>query len=343
MKSPWFFIIISRGCLAWTPLFKHWSCVGLVKNVVEGRPYVFQVGDLPMVLWKKPQGGYVSTINICNHMGSTLSDGCITAEGGLQCQYHGMEVKDDSYVGKIIEQEDKLFWSFGSQDLPHQVPHYYDADYETQCFEYDMPCSLPDAAFNSMDLHHPEFVHNNLFGFGSIIPPTNIQTHLFEDDHSVGLSFDYVSGGITSAAAAKKKTRNYHEYHYPTFTWSRVAFDDAYGKENRLIVAVHFLPVGPKQTKWFVTVAQYYLKAPWHKPLVYTMAMSILNQDRDQMEKQALETELKKDWMFLRAFSDEKVLMKMRPWFDIEYKYPDQTECRKLVQEIKSKFLDSLR
>lgn len=331
-----FWLLVLRNAVAWTPLFGHWSCVGLTKNVVEGRPHAFQVGDLPMVLWKKP-GGYVATLNICNHMGSALDGGCVTASGVLRCPYHGMEVKEgDGCVGTVVEQEDKLFWSYGATGAPPVVPHYGDADYVTQCFEYDMPCSLPDAAFNAMDLHHPEFVHNSLLGFGSSVPPSNIETHLFEEDpYRVGLSFDYVSGGVTSAAMQTKRTRNYHEFHYPTFTWSRVAFDGANNEENRLIVAVHFLPVGPKKTKWFVSVAQNYLKAPWHTPLVRAMALSILNQDHAQMQKQVQENGLKQDWMFLRTFSDEEVLMKMRPWFEVEYKYPDIEECRKLVREIK--------
>jgi len=335
-----FFLLVWFAPVAVGWSFGHWSCVGLAKNVVEGRPYAFQVGELPMVLWKKPDG-YVATLNICNHMGSKLDGGCVTASGSLRCPYHGMEVKEgDGCVGTVVEQEDKLFWAYGATGRPQSVPHYMDGDYLTQCFEYDMPCSLPDAAFNAMDLHHPEFVHNGLLGFGSAVPPSNIETHLFEgEDYRVGLSFDYVSGSITSAATQTrlKKTRNYHEFHYPTFTWSRVAFDGAEGQENRLIVAVHFLPVGPKRTKWFVSVAQNYLKAPWHTPLVRAMALSILNQDREQMEKQAKEDGLKQDWLFLRAFPDEEVLMKMRPWFEVDYRYPDMEECRKLLREIKKK------
>jgi len=325
--------------MAWSPLFREWLCVGLAKDVVEGRPFAFQVGDLPMVLWKKPgEDGYVSTLNICNHMGSKLDKGCVTPAGSLRCPYHGMEVREgDGCVGTVIEQEDKVFWSYGATGLPPSVPHYLDGDYETQCFEYEMPCSLPDAAFNAMDLHHPEFVHNSLLGFGSAVPPSNIETHLFEgDDYKVGLSFDYVSGGASSLTRSKR-TRNYHEFHYPAFTWSRVAFDGAGGQENRLIIAVHFLPVEPKKTKWFVSVAQNYLKSPWHPPMVRAMALSILNQDHAQMEKQAKEDGIKKDWLFLRAFSDEEVLMKMRPWFEMDYRYPDMEECRKLLCEIKKR------
>jgi Icc-related predicted phosphoesterase len=90
-----------------------------------------------------------------------------------------------------------------------------------------MDCSLKDSAFNTMDLRHPEYVHSGLFGFGNNIPPKNIK-HFFYSKDKVGLSFDYVSkSNIQALNGNTKFTKNYHMYIYPSFSWSKVSFDES--------------------------------------------------------------------------------------------------------------------
>jgi len=347
------FLTSDKGMSALNPVFSKWSCIGIKSDIekVSGA-FPFQIGDLPMIGWKNVTGGqYLARVNICNHMGSTLNSACVTGEGRLKCQYHGLEFGSCDTMGTIVESQGKLFWSYEPEaagSIPG-LPSYDDADYDTMTFEYEMPCSLPDAAYNSMDLHHPAYVHRSLFGFGSPIPPTNIKSHYFEgDNYKAGLSFDYISEGLSAAVKNSKETNNYHEYIFPTFTWSRVSFQRTDNKEfpastltlhesiknankNHLEIGVHFLPVGLKRTKWFVTVAQNYVKSVWKKPLVMSMALSILSQDYVQMEKQAPENALKRDLMFQRLIDNEEVLAKMRPWFEKEYRYPDLEDSRDLI------------
>jgi len=324
-----------------SPLFKSWNCIGVVSQYSVDKPNIWNIGDLPMVLWKEGDE-WLSRPNVCSHMGSRLDTGCVLptvdvleggkASGSLKCPYHGLRYGKNDSLGSVIEFEDKLFWAWQpDKELPDSVPGYGDPGFDCFVFEYEMPCSLPDAAYNAMDLHHPEFVHQNLLGFGSSVPPTQIQFHEFKDDpKKVGLSFDYVSSGASSllSRGGSKETKNYHLFRFPAFTWSRVSF----GNTNELVIGVHFLPVGPKRTKWFVSIAQNYLKR-WQRPLIMTMALSILNQDRDQMLLQAPENGLKADLLFQRTIPDEEVLDKMQPWFQDEYVYPDLEQARLLIRE----------
>jgi hypothetical protein len=342
MNNYVFFLFLSvtaNAATALNTLFRKWSCIGIESDIAKiPGPFAFRVGDLPMIGWRTQKGSvtggcdtYLARVNICNHMGSTLNNACITGSGQLKCQYHGIEFGMGDTLGTIVSSQGKLFWSYGQENAGVSVPglpSYGDPAYDTMTFEYEMPCSLSDAAYNSMDLHHPAYVHRNLFGFGSAIPPTHIQTHHFvKDSYKVGLSFDYVSEGLSAAIKDSKETKNYHEYIFPTFTWSRVSFKGG----SHLEIGVHFLPVGLKKTKWFVTVAQNYVKAAWKKPLVLSMALSILSQDYAQMERQAPEDALKKDLMFQRLIDDEEVLGKMRPWFEKDYRYPGLEDCRELI------------
>lgn len=328
------FLFIPFLVRAYNPLYRSWNCIGVASSFVGSKPHVWNMGDLPMVLWKEGDE-WLTRPNVCSHMGSRLDTGCRSPTGGLKCGYHGMVFGKNDTLGCIVQQEEKLFWAYEpEQAIPSAVPHYGEEGYDSFCFEYEMPCSLPDSAYNSMDLHHPEYVHQNLFGFGSDVPPSNIVNHVLKGEtgfiETVGLSFDYSSYGLSSKVTLRgdsmKKTSNYHLYKYPSFTWSKVTF----GETNHLIVGVHFLQVGPKRTKWFVSVAQNYVK-PWQRPLVYAMAMSILNQDREQMKKQAPENMLKREIMFGRLIQDEKVLDTMREWFR-SYKYPDMYDSMELLR-----------
>ena len=56
-----------------------------------------------------------------------------------------------------------MFWSYKpTQEKPESIPFFNSPDYETSFLEVEMSCSLQDSAYNTMDLLHPEFVHNNL-------------------------------------------------------------------------------------------------------------------------------------------------------------------------------------
>jgi phenylpropionate dioxygenase-like ring-hydroxylating dioxygenase large terminal subunit len=341
----WNLFILASLYTVWTtgalsPVFKSWNCIGTKAQFFTDKPNVWNMGDLPMALWKEGDE-WLSRPNVCSHMGSRLDTGCVLPTGGLstqqatgslQCPYHGLRYGKNESLGSVIEFQDKLFWSWRpEQELPDAVPGYGEPGFDSLVFEYEMPCSLPDAAYNAMDLHHPEFVHQNLLGFGSSVPPTNIQFHRYtEDPKKVGLSFDYVSAGASAMVSrgGSRETNNFHLFRFPGFTWSRVSF----GKTNELIIGVHFLPVGPKKTKWFVSVAQNYLQR-WQRPLIMAMALSILNQDRDQMLRQAPENGLKADLLFQRIIPDEEVLDTMRPWFRDEYVYPDLEQARLLLRE----------
>jgi phenylpropionate dioxygenase-like ring-hydroxylating dioxygenase large terminal subunit len=56
---------------------RHWQCIGIKKNIDITKPYVCNIGDLPLVVWKNTDNQWLSTINICKHMGSKLDQGKI--------------------------------------------------------------------------------------------------------------------------------------------------------------------------------------------------------------------------------------------------------------------------
>jgi nitrite reductase/ring-hydroxylating ferredoxin subunit len=304
--------------------FNHWHCISIKADIDIYKPLRFNIGELPLVLWKT-KNGWLTTLNICRHMGSRLDNGIITNDGCLKCRYHGLEINEDDRFGETIEHEGKIFWSYKPiYNKPHKIPFYNNKDYEVSFLQIDMEASLPDSAFNTMDLRHPEYVHKG--GFGSSIPPTNIKQYKYKD--RIGLSFDYQSNPMMKKLNDDiRTTQNFHMYIYPTFTWSRVSF-----KNKHLIIAVNLLPLKNKKTRWFVTICHNYYKSTFGKNIIKGLATFILSQDYFQMKNQYPENKLKSAVLFNHIFKDEDVILWLRCQFS-EYKFPDIDLCLDLYND----------
>jgi hypothetical protein len=117
---------------------------------------------------------------------------------------------------------------------------------------------------------------------------------------------------------------------YPTFTWSRVSFND-----KHLIIAVNLLPLENKKTRWFVTICHNYYKSPIQKNVMKGLATFILSQDYFQMKNQYPENKLKAAVLFNHIFKDEDVILWLREEFR-DYKFPDVNTCLDLFTEYNS-------
>ena len=356
-----FFLILSFIVQSYSfqPFLRNWQCIGIQDKIDFSKPYSANIGDLPLVVWqtrKYPHPEYSATVNICKHMGSQLNNAKITDNGCLKCPYHGYEYSSDENFGQVMAHQGKLFWAYKPvQPIPYSVPFFYSPDYETSTFEMTMPCSLQDSAYNTMDLRHPEYVHGGIFGFGNSIPPTNVRHYIHKSDHIrtnseyVGVSFEYASTSLATKQFNAKTSRNYHEYHYPSFSWSKVSIRTPTNKNDRndqdkdkdededddknLIIGVHLLPIAPKQTKWYITICHNYFKSELEKYLMVGLAKTILTQDFTQMQMQAPENKLKQTVMFNKTFNDEDPILWLKDIFTNHYQYPDINECVELYKE----------
>ena len=328
--------------------FRHWTCLGLADSFTASRPHAVQIGELPLVVWKSPQDGTLrAAINICKHMGSRLDAGTITPSGCLKCPYHGYEYTDSDTLGTVVEQEGKLFWAHDPVErTPPKIPYYHHRDYATSTVVIDMDASLRDSALNTVDIRHPEYVHR--LGFGSAQPPQKIQNYVYQSRVGkaigVGVGFDYPSNPVmqkinrqhalrsTLRSSMRNTTSNLHVFRYPAFTWSRVSFPE----DNHLIISVHFLPLAPQKTRWFVTLCHNYNTSPLGVLFLQGLAKTILHQDSVQMQRQAAESALKSRMMFEHTFADETAVTKLHRMFEA-YQYPGEAECLALYLESKKK------
>jgi len=321
--------ILGTNSLISSSFFNNWICIGISNkiNYLSSNPHKVNIGDLPLIIWRNPSTKkLISTINICKHMGSRLDKGTVLPNGCVKCPYHGLEIDDQ--FGKVIEHQGKIFWAYDPiEKTPPKMPFYNNKNFEKSFLEIDMDCSLQDSAYNTMDLRHPEFVHNKMFGFGNVVPPQNIK-HYKYSNNDIGMSFDYSSNSIMKMLNDNiNVTNNFHMYVYPTFSWSKVTFN-----KKHLLIGVNLLPLKKKKTRWYVTVVSNYYKSSFEQNFLQKLAETILNQDYIQMKNQFEENELKKKFMFQHVFPNEEPILELNKMFE-SYKYPDTIEVLKLLNE----------
>lgn len=312
--------------------FNHWICIGIKDKIDFSKPYKINIGELPLVLWKATDNKIASAINICKHMGSKLDNGVITESGCLKCQYHGLENSYEDRFGEVVEHEGKLFWAYKPiKKTPFSVPFFNNPDYEKTFLEITMDASLTDSAFNTMDLRHPEYVHNKLFGFGNVVPPSNIKEYKYPSGDRVGLAFDYCSNKVMRTMNDNVRiTKNYHMFVFPTFSWSKVTFN-----EKNLIIGVNLLPLANKKTRWYITICHNYYKSNPGKEFMKFIASIILGQDFVQMKNQHKDDKLKKAMLFDHKFKDEEVILWLKDMFSA-YEYPNEYQCVEIYNDYKN-------
>ena len=119
-------------------------------------------------------------------------------------------------------------------------------------------------------------------------------------------------------------------YVYPTFSWSRVSFDN-----NHLIIGVNLLPIGKKKTRWYVTICHNYKKSDLGKDFMKMLALTILSQDYSQLKEQNEENDLKKMLLFEHVFKNEEVILSLKSLFE-NYNYPSISKCVELYESYKN-------
>lgn len=321
MKSLTVFLFFIIGVNAYVPTmpFNRWHCIDFEKNIDKSKPFSYNVGDLPLVSWFDEHGKPHSTVNICEHMGSKLDEGKIH-KGCLQCPYHGLTYDEKKTFGDTLIYQDKLWWSYEPiKENPPAIPFYNNNKFETSFIKVDVDASVRDCILNTMDVNHPEFIHNSVLGFGSNFPPTNIKTIQYpKKDMKIGLSFNYKS---TSKLADLKKelhqSTNFHIYEFPYTSWSRVSLPT----NEHLYVNVNMLPLSRNKTRWLVTLKHNYWKTNVEKHFMKFAANCILFQDQQQMKRQANDSILKSLVINKTQLNNEEHLIPMNKILD-NYKYP---------------------
>ena len=311
------------------PLYNYWNCVGFKTDLKKDKPYIFNVGEIPLIAWRN-NDTIITTLNACKHMGSKLDKGKI-CNGNLYCPYHGIKQDINDKCGIMKEFDNKLWWSYNNtvnNDIP-QIP-YDNNDYISSYLTIDMKESLPYSIYNSMDLNHPEFIHNGL-GFGKKDAVNNYK--IYEYTNKIGIGFDYSTKDsvkkLNYDMNIDKLTKNYNEVIYPSTTWSSVLIPE--NKEKNIIIGISMLPIEENLTRWFITIRHNYMKNIIGRKIMIEGTKYILNQDKEQFKYQVKNKELKDFISWKKNLKFENHLYVLNNY----YKYYNYPKINNFIEELK--------
>ena len=292
-------------------IYNNWFCLDFVKNIDKTKPQKYSIGDLPLVVWFKNESLPLSTINICSHHGSTLDSGKINKNGCLVCPYHGLNHDEKLTFGKTMIHQGKLWWSYDNHKKPPSIPFYNNKNFMKSELVIDMNANVFDCIYNTMDINHAEFIHNNMFGFGnSNNPISNLKIYNYKNNKKLGLSFNYKSNTNLKHIKNELKipNRNFNIYEYPYDIWNGINLN----KKEKFYTCFSFLPLSNDKTRWFITLSHNFWKSDIEKKIMEIAGQLILLQDKNQMKNQAKKSKLKSIWINQIKFNNEQQLDEIR-------------------------------
>lgn len=302
--------------------FTHWHCIDIMKNVDKSKPYAYNIGELPLVTWfndSKP----ITTLNICKHMGSKLHEGHVSNDGCLSCPYHGIKHSASDTFGQTIVFEDKLWWSYNAvSKTPPVTPFWKNKNYNTIMFTMLMNANIQDCIFNTLDINHFAYIHDNLFG--KKLPPVEYNYQKLKNK----LIMHYKYNMNTNIELLKSGQKNFHNFQIFSFPFTSTAILSLNDKE-RLVINLNLRPIEPNKTMWVVTLKHNFWKSYFAKVKLDLIMKYILHQDQTQMSKQASDNMLKKSMFYKLKLKNEDHFQELVKMFRA-YEYPDMISVMRL-------------
>jgi len=102
--------------------FREWHSIGIYKAIDKKKPFNFQLGTLPLILWfssidNQPN----SLINSCNHLGNSLKKARIK-DNCLICPFHNSIYNQTNNFGSIAIHNGLVWWSYKSYQKKPYTP-----------------------------------------------------------------------------------------------------------------------------------------------------------------------------------------------------------------------------
>src|SRR4051812_9491477 len=170
---------------------KQWWYPACMSNELRRTPLSIRFMDTPLAVFRGPGGIPTVVIDRCPHRNFPLSRGRITADGSLECGYHGWRFDQTGScvaipglaTGAAAEattrrvgvhattERDGVVWFWGEADsepsgAPFRLPVLPAGGSGTAVLRCDLDSTLHAALENSLDVPHTAFLHRGLFRGG---------------------------------------------------------------------------------------------------------------------------------------------------------------------------------
>jgi phenylpropionate dioxygenase-like ring-hydroxylating dioxygenase large terminal subunit len=257
-------------------------------------------------------------------MGSRLDHGSIS-NGCLACPYHGIRHTSSDAFGTTMVFEDKLWWSYSpSKAKPPATPYHKNKNFNTIMFTLEMDANVKDCIYNTLDINHFGFIHNNLFGQKHIVP--NEYKYTKHANDKLSLKYNYKTNtNMMNIKSDLDDFQNYQIFQYPYTSTAIVSL----ANKDKLVIDINMTPSAPNKTKLIVTLKHNFWKSYVQRIKLDLVIKYILHQDKRQMSKQALDNMLKKKHMNKYILRNEEHFKELNKMFK-NFEYPDMISVMRL-------------
>lgn len=156
-------------------IYRHWTPVISINSFDKSKPFIFNLGSLPLILWFNSALNKPSVIiNSCNHLGSSLKNSIINNDC-LICPNHNFKHNDSHSFGStfINSQDGLIWWSFKSNykypfilnnhinpNNPNNPNNFYNSNY---IIKSDLTLFVLNFIYSFSNSNNYKFISGKLF------------------------------------------------------------------------------------------------------------------------------------------------------------------------------------
>lgn len=272
------------------------------------RPLAVTLMDTPLVVFRGAGGEPAVLLDRCDHRNYPLSLGRVTADGELECGYHGWTYDGGGYCLRVpglrderaqplgnrhvpshaATERDGIVWAWGEPDAeptrrPFALPSLDGPGAGEVVFRHDLEATVRAAAENALDVPHTAFLHRGIFRGG---PPHAITAVRRPVESGVEVRYLGEPVGFGPIRLPRGSTRTFD--HWDRFFLPSIAQIE-YAVEGwfRLVNTIVHLPMSAFRTRaWFVVRFESRLPARVVQAVVRQHGRRILRQDAEALARQ---------------------------------------------------------
>lgn len=152
-----FLSIITVNSYILPQTFKEFHPIGIEKSINKNKPYNFNIGTLPLILWFDKNNNPTTIINTCKHLGNNLKNSQIK-NNCLVCPFHKTIYNHTDNFGSTIIKDGLVWWNYKSMlKQPPSIPvniQKKKENYKTINFKVDINVDLISCILNIMYLYN---------------------------------------------------------------------------------------------------------------------------------------------------------------------------------------------
>jgi len=292
-------LINNSFCFILPLTFKYWHSITLESQIDKTKPYIYNIGNLPLITWFNNESKPITHINICNHLGSKLSNGQIN-NNNLICPFHGYKYNKTNEFGTTILHENKIWWSYKPfNNYPYNIPLNNNNKYEKIEIIKLINTNFIDCILSILSINNINIISNYLFNDDNLknykikhFKYNNIKTEFFFHNKHYNIIYKFLFPYTIIIIINKNK--------------------------YKIIITINLLPLNENKSKIFINIK--YNMNIIYKPLLIIILYKIINNYISKLNNLEKTSYLKQ---IITNNNNEELLIEIKSLFE-KYLFPNE-------------------